>query len=156
MRIHKDECTKHPRQSNAPEHTGIAHFSEVQVHEQAVIDDAQQHQHQTSAQYLAIDGALPFATAALLSQREGERDAGNEEEQGEDGVHEMQPVPLHMVHLIAQSLGETTGEERGKTGEQPCTTHDKEHVEATQCVERLQSSLESMLLVVVIFHILFD
>ena len=84
---------------------------------------------------------LPRAATAcaLLLEGEGKRDAGDKEEEGEDGVVVGQAVPFHMIHLSGKHLCETTGKPGGKGCQESCSTHDEKHVEAPQGIERLQS-----------------
>ena len=75
---------------------------------------------------------------ALLGQREGERDARNEQEERENGVVVHKAVPLHVLHLLRQALGERAGEPLGKRSQQARAAHDEEHVKTSERIQRLQ------------------
>ena len=106
--------------------------------QQTIIDNAQQHQSQTSANDLAQDRSFILATQPLLLQREGKRDTRNKEESREDHILHVAPIPVHMLGLLGDRLKKGGWKQGSQSYQERATAHDKEHVEASKGIQRLQ------------------
>ena len=93
------------------------------------------------------DPSVGLSAAALGCQGERECDAGDEEEEGEDKVHEMESVPVDMDHVFSDGLHERGfGEECRKGDDEAFASHDEEHVAASEGVERQEALGSSVFL----------
>lgn len=126
---------EHPCQSDAAQYARQAQCCEVEV-EQPVVDQSQRHQRQSAADYLRVDASFADSFFALFGQREGKRNARDEEEQRENGVVVEESVPRGVPHLGRHPVGETPGPEFAQGDDEPCEAHDEEHVKTPQGVER--------------------
>lgn len=133
--MHVDEGTQHPGHADASQHAPEPQFGKLEI-EYAVAHPAQGHEYEASHHHLAQDGYMAHASLLLLLQGERKRGTGYEEEQGEDGVVMPETVPLGMGHLLGYGLP------RGTLGEETCngcdeggTSHDEQHVKASQGIE---------------------
>ncbi len=128
-------------QADALEHPEQAHIAPA-LADAAIVDDAAGDQEQAAA-----DDARDRDAAAIafdgLGQREYQRDAGDEDEQREDQVLEVEALPVAVLELLVQD-GERPA--RGAAADaiagldQFIATEDPEHVEAAQGVEREQAA----------------
>ena len=134
----EDKGGKHPCQSDASQDAGPAKRFELEPQE-AADHQSQEDQDEASAQDLQVDARRGLAFLLLLLERKGEGDAGDEEEQREDGVVVNQSVPRHMLHVSGYRLPHgRVGEEGGDGCEQRSAAGDEEHVEASQRIQRLE------------------
>ena len=130
----EDEGSKHPGQADASQHAGEPLCLEIEL-KQSAIDHAQEHQQQAAPQDFQVDACHGLSSLHLFLQREGEGDARDEEEQREDGVVVAESVPLDMLHLLGQGLGQAARKPLCQCNEQACAAHDEQHVEAAKGID---------------------
>ena len=126
---------EHPRQTDPAQHARQAQRGEVEL-EQSAVNESQRHEGQAAADDFQVDASFAHPFFALFGEREGERDARDEEEQREDGVVVEESVPVGVTHLGGHPVGKFSGTELAQGCYQSCESHDEEHVEAPQGVER--------------------
>ena len=88
---------------------------------------------------LAIDLRAAHPPRALLGVGEGEGDAGDIEEQREDGIMMAEAVPRGMVHLLAEPAVRAAREQGAEGHDHGGEAHDEHHVESPQRIQRKKS-----------------
>ena len=135
MRTLKLQRCEHPRQADTAQYARQAQRAGFEV-EQSAVNESQHHERQSAADYLQVDAPFAHPFFALFREREGERDAGDEEEQREDGVVVEESVPVGVAHLSGHPGRKIPGPEFAQAHDEPCKAHDEEHVETPEGVER--------------------
>ena len=137
LHINEQESGTHPSQTDTSQDTGVALRREIEI-QQAIIDNTQQYQGQAPTNDLAQDRSLILATQPLLLQREGKRDTRDKEEGREDHILHVAPIPVHMMGLLGDRLKKGGWKQGSQSHQERATAHDKEHVEASKGIQRLQ------------------
>src|SRR6185312_15481275 len=107
---------------------------------QAIVVDQPQHHQCKSATDHAQQQFLPRgALLALPSYRVRRCDARYKQKKGKDQIIKMKSIPKRMLELVGKGLHERTTGDPGKGLKDLFTTHDPEHVESTEGIERIQS-----------------
>ena len=84
-----------------------------------------------------LPAALTIGTAFMQREREG--DPGNEKEKRENHIIKMKTVPFNMLSLNIQPLDECGMIILCQGMDDKFTTHDPEHIESPERVERSQA-----------------
>ena len=130
----EEQLGAHPGQADAAEDAGEAHVFDALPLQAIIVDDAQQHEDEAAEQDLA-DHFHPGAGAQAARERERRRDPGQEKEQREDEVLEMETVPGNVFELLMHDCQPRPVRELQQRGDDGMPTDDPEEVEAPQGIQ---------------------
>ena len=124
---------KHPRQADTAKNTGETEGTKFQA-EESIIHQSESEQDEPSAEGIQEQVAPGRSRRQAFCTGEWECHPGDEQEQGEDGILMMQPVPGHVVHLLGQPTALPAGEQGTGGSYYRRNAHDKHHVKAPEDV----------------------